>query len=110
MRRWLALSVAIVLLGTPVFAQQETLPDTRAAPVAGGQSAAPAPPAMQPADAPPPSAPLPSGPPAGDERAQDFSNAELIAGGVAVTAVVVCAIACFSNSSSTTTSTTVVHR
>lgn len=60
--------------------------------------------------APPPTAGAPElqpGPPAGEHQAMSLSTDELIAGGVAVTALVVCAIACFSNSSSTTTSTTV---
>jgi len=120
-QRWTALGVAAVLLGvgTPGLAQQESLPNTHPVPIVEGQTAAPAAPVngtaqagvASPAQAPPPAAgPLPAGPAAGDERAQYLSNGALIAGGVAITAAVVCALACFSNSTSTTTSTTVVHR
>jgi hypothetical protein len=47
------------------------------------------------------------GPPAGEHQARLLSTDTLIVGGVIATAVIVCAIACFSNSGSTTTSTTV---
>jgi hypothetical protein len=114
------MGVAALLLGAgaPGFAQQESLPNTHPVPIVEGQSAAPAAPpggtteagVGSPGEAPPPSSgPLGPGPAAGDERAQYLSNGTLIAGGVAITAAVVCALACFSNSSSTTTSTTVVH-
>jgi hypothetical protein len=53
---------------------------------------------------------LQPGPPAGEQRAEYLSNGEMIAGGVALTAVIVCALTCFSSSSSTTTSTVATHR
>jgi hypothetical protein len=118
MRRWIATGVAAALLGagTPSFAQQQASPNAHPAPIIEGQSAVPPPGGIDPtgdvtptAASPPPSGPLPPGPPAGDEQAQHLANGALIVGGVAITAAVVCALACFSNSTSTTTSTTVVH-
>jgi hypothetical protein len=120
MRRRLATIATAALLATggPGIAQPQASPNTHPAPILQGQSTTPAAPpggidqagVATPAAAPPaPAGPLPPGPPAGDQQAQNFSNAELIAGGVAITAVVVCAIACFSNSTSATTSTTAHH-
>lgn len=121
MRRWIAVTTAAALLGVsaPSFAQPQAAPNTHPAPIVQGQSETPvAPPggsdqagvATPAAPAPPSSGPLPPGPAAGDQRATGLSDTELIIGGVAITAIVVCALACFSNSSSTTTSTTVTHR
>lgn len=122
MRRILAPMIAAAVLATaPCFAQQESGPNgDHPQPVLQGQSSTPvAPPggidqagvATPPAPAPVEAAgPLSPGPPAGEERAAELSNTDLIAGGVAVTAIIVCALACFSNSSSTTTSTTATHR
>jgi hypothetical protein len=121
MKRSIAIAVAALLAGAslPCHAQPQAAPNVHPAPIIQGQSTTPvAPPGgisqagvATPEAAPPaPPGPLPPGPPAGDERAAALSNGALIAGGVAVTAAFICAIACFSNSSSTTTSTTVVHR
>ncbi len=120
MRRWIAMTVVAALLGAnaPCVAQQPASPNMHPAPIIQGQSTTPvAPPggigqtgvATPTAVSPPPSEPLSPGPPAGDQQAQSISNGALIAGGVAITAAVVCALACFSNSSSTTTSTTAAH-
>ncbi|HEX4079872.1 MAG TPA: hypothetical protein VHX61_13475 [Rhizomicrobium sp.] len=118
--RWLlGALLAVALTGAlPSFAQEQNGPNAHPEPILEGQSTTPAAPSggvnqqgiATPTAVPaPPPGPLPPGPPAGDERAAYLSDNALIAGGVAVTAIVVCAIACFSNSSSTTTSTTVVH-
>ncbi|HEY3777075.1 MAG TPA: hypothetical protein VGL35_03380 [Rhizomicrobium sp.] len=112
--------LTVALFGSaPSFAQLESGPNGHSQPILQGESTTPeaprggidqagvaTPPAVPAADA---SNPLQPGPPAGYNRAATLSNADLIAGGVAVTAIIVCAIACFSSSSSTTTSTTAVH-
>jgi hypothetical protein len=107
------LSVAV----RPSLAQEITQPAAQPVPVLAGQSGgagtsggstsggatARAPAAEAPAE------PLPAGPPAGPQQAAFFANPLIIGGAVAVTAIVICAIVCFSHSSSTTTSTNVTH-
>lgn len=122
MRRLTAgIFAAALIAAVPGWAQQEQGANgAHPQPVIQGQSTTPvAPPggidqagvATPPAPASAESAaPLPPGPPAGAQRAAELSNVDLVAGGVAITAVVVCALACFSRSTSTTTSTTPVHR
>jgi hypothetical protein len=120
MRRLCGAILAVALIASaPSFAQQESGPTVRPQPVLQGQSTMPeAPPdgidqagaaSTSAVPAPEASNPLHPGPPAGYNRAATLSDVDLIAGGVAVTAIIVCAIACFSRSSSTTTSTTAVH-
>ncbi|MGH6890122.1 MAG: hypothetical protein ACREHF_13160 [Rhizomicrobium sp.] len=114
-----AVFAAAVIASAPSFAQQESGPNGHPQPIVQGQSTTPiAPPggidqagvatpnAAGPATA---TQPLQPGPPAGPDRAATLSNADLITAGVAITALVVCAIACLSNSSATTTSTTATH-
>jgi hypothetical protein len=122
-RSLLALSAAVALAAASVsntLAQETTTgPAAHPVPAIAGQSAtqpsggvssggatseeaAPLPPAQR--------EPLQPGPPAGEQRAEFLSTGAMIAGGVAITAVIVCALACFSNTSSTTTSTVVQHR
>jgi hypothetical protein len=116
-----AILAGILFAGAPSLAQQEQgAANVHPQPILQGQSTTPAAPAGgidQAGVATPPAqfsiaaaAPLPPGPPAGEQRAAELSNVDMIAGGAAITAIIVCAIACFSSSSTSTTSTTATHR
>ena len=121
MRRFLAtVSIAALLAAStlPAWPQETTEgPAAHPVPIVHGQSATPSggissggAPTEAPAPSPaPPPASIPPGPPAGPQQAEYLSNGPLIAGAIAATAIVVCAITCFGHSSSTTTSTNVQH-
>lgn len=115
-----AILVAALFAGAPSFAQQESGPNGHPEPILQGQTTTPvAPPGgIDQAGVATPSAvpsaeatePLTPGPAAGPARAAALSSVAFIGMGVAVSAAIVCALACFSNSSTTTTSTTPIHR
>lgn len=86
----------------PILSSQSGGAGTSGGTSSGGAPVeAPAPVPMAPAQ------PLPPGPPAGEPQAAYFANPAWLAGGAAVTAIIICAIVCFGHSSSTTTSTSV---
>jgi hypothetical protein len=123
MRRLLVTISIAALMGTgiaPAWSQETTSgPTAHPMPIVQGQTTVPsggitsggaATEATAPPTSPPPPAPLPAGPPAGQQQAEFLSNPAMITGAVAATAIIVCALTCFSHSSGTTTSTTIQHR
>ena len=122
MRRFLsAISIVAILAGgvAPAWPQETTGgPAAHPVPIMQGQTATSSggitsggAAAEAPAPAPPPEPlpPLQPGPPAGPQQAEFYAGPGFILGAAAATAIVVCALACFSHSTSSTTSTTVQH-
>lgn len=122
MRKLLAaVSIAALMAAgaTPAWPQETTSgPTAHPVPIIEGQSATPsggiasggaateAPAPLPPAE---PAAPLPPGPPAPPQQAELLSSGPFIVGAAAATAIIICALTCFSHATSTTTSTTVQH-